>query len=178
MVRRWTLDVGLALNQVKIASLSSLSPTSNVQQSNNPISRCNLQPMFSFLTGFAAFGYGIYCFYQAVKFNHLFKKGIRSKATVLAIEAEKIYSHPRARARSKIHFYLILQLPPFEGIPMTKKYEHRIYPTRYKVGEVVDIIQSKEYPTEIVVVKELTFMSNPIWLCILGVMLWLVAYFI
>ncbi|HLP96321.1 MAG TPA: hypothetical protein VK168_19900 [Saprospiraceae bacterium] len=134
--------------------------------------------MFNFFAGFAAFGYGIYCFYQAFKFNRLFRKGIRTKATVLAIEAEKIYNHPRARARSKKYFNLILQLPPYEGIPMVKKYEHRIYPTRYKVGEEVDIIQSKEYPTEIVVVKELSFMSNPTWLCILGVMLWLAAYFI
>lgn len=173
MMGPWTIGRWICARGEKV-----ILTTSGTSLTSNSPKKRNLQPMFSFLAGFLAFGYGIYCFYQAVKFNRLFKKGIRTKATVLAIEAEKIYNHPRARARSKKHFHLILQLPPFEGIPMTKKYEHRIYPTRYKVGEVVDIIQSKEYPTEIVVVKELTFMSNPAWLCILGLLLLIIAYFI
>jgi hypothetical protein len=58
------------------------------------------------------------------------------------------------------------------------KYENRIDPEKYTVGEEVDIIQSQDYPTEIVILKELPLISNPAWLCILGVMLWLVAYFI
>jgi hypothetical protein len=76
--------------------------------------------MFSLL---AAFGYGLYCFYQAIKYYRLFKSGIHATATVIDIELE-IHSDPEVL--NKESYYLILQLPSYQGIPMGKKYEMTI----------------------------------------------------
>ncbi|MBL7807745.1 MAG: hypothetical protein JNN28_08025 [Saprospiraceae bacterium] len=132
--------------------------------------------MFSFLAGFSAFGYGIYCFYQAVKFNRLFRTGIRAKATVVDIVVE-LKSSPQG-LDEKYLYYLVLELPPFQGNPLGKQYEQDVHPKRYKIGDVVDIIQQKDYPTEIVMVKELPVISNPIELCVIGILLWVIAYII
>lgn len=132
--------------------------------------------MIGFFLGIAAFGYGSYCFYLAVKFYRLFRTGIRAKATVVDIVVE-LKSSPQGLDERYL-YYLVLELPPFQGNPLGKKYEQDVHPKRYKIGDVVDIIQQKDYPTEIVMVKELPVISNPIALCVVGIFLWALAYII
>ena len=69
-----------------------------------------------------------------------------------------------------------LDLPNYHGWELGKKYEKKIDPKKYAVGDIVEIIHDKDKPTELIVKKELTCMENPINCLLFGLFLYVISY--
>ena len=126
------------------------------------------------IIGIAAFFMAIFFCYKAVRNFFHFRDGIQTTATILHIEQtrEELYNY----GRFTIKYWLHLELPPFQGQPLGKKYDYPIDPKRYKVGENLAIIQQKDFPTDIIILKETTFLDMPKPALIIGILLFLLSY--
>lgn len=124
------------------------------------------------LIGIAAFFTAIFFCYKAVRNFFHFRDGIRTTATIIQIERIRTFTENGVR----ISYWLHLELPPFQGLPLGKKYDFPINKKRYKVGEKLAIIQQKDFPTDIIILKETTFLDMPKPALIIGILLFLLSY--
>ena len=125
-----------------------------------------------FLIGMATFFAGIYFCRKAILNYHLFKNGINSTATVVEIEKMVHYDDDRESFTYWIH----VKLPDYYGRSLGKKYQRPVDPKRFTIGEILTIIQRKDYPTEFVIKKELGYLDIPKVALIVGISFLLVSY--
>lgn len=111
------------------------------------------------LLGFAFLFAACYCGFRAVESYRFFKYGIHTTATVR--EIEKTIDYHEDSNEEIIRFWLILDLPDYLGVKLSKKYPTPIVPSKYKIGEVLEIIQNHNAPTDIVVKKEGNRVGTP-----------------
>ena len=135
--------------------------------------KLNQQNNMIVLIGIVCFFYAAYCCYSAVEYYKLFATGVHTTATISEIEKITHYDEDNNEV---IYYYLHLDLPNYHGWKLGKKYEKSIDPTKYVIGDSVEIIHNKDKPTELVVKKELTYMENPINCLLIGLFLYLVSY--
>jgi len=62
------------------------------------------------------------------------------------------------------------------GWELGKVYEKNIDPSKYKIGDCVEIISNPDQPTEIIIVQEITIWENPKFLLIVGFVLLIISY--
>ena len=126
-----------------------------------------------FLVGVFAFFLGFYFLFVSVEYYQLFKNGIHTTATVSKIEKEVKYDEDGTEI---VSYSLHLVLPNYHGWELGKKYEKTINPKKYEIGQSVDIIQNKNFPTEFVIKKELNFLETPRNYFLVGLILLLFSY--
>jgi hypothetical protein len=100
---------------------------------------------------------GVYYFRKAVEHFWILREGIHSTAIITDIE-KKITDGEDGES---ITYWLHLDLPNYQGWSLGKKYEKPIDPTKYAIGEELEIIQKKDAPTEFIIKKELWFFNDP-----------------
>lgn len=125
------------------------------------------------LLGIAFFFAGCYCGFRAAETRQFFKHAIHSTATVSAIE--KTIDYHEDTNEEIIRFWLILDLPDYMGVKLGKRYPKPIVPSKYKVGEVLEIIQNSKAPTDIIVKKEGSREGTPTNFLLLAITLLLLS---
>ena len=111
-------------------------------------------------------GVNLYLSVTHIKF--LFR-GVHSIAIVTKIEKEEFHDDGEYYEKHYIH----LELPKFKGVSLGKKYPYPIDPNKYAVGDKIDIIQDKEFPTDIIIKQEENLKRNLLMVFVFTVILFL-----
>jgi hypothetical protein len=122
--------------------------------------------------GIFLFFAGVYYCNKAVERYWLLKKGIHSTAIVSDIE-KKVTNGEDGEL---ITHWLHLDLPNYSGWSLGRKYETQVDPTKYTIGEELEIIHKKDSPTELIIKKELTFFNDPKIYLLIGLLLLFLSY--
>jgi hypothetical protein len=129
-----------------------------------------------FIIGIITFFIGFYFCYFAYENYKIFKNGALKTAKVT--EIEKIVSIDEEDGKELISYYLHLELPDYLGLNLGVRYDQTKFDFRkYKVGDFVEILQDKDQPLDLFILKEMTYLDIPKYCLFLGLFLLLISYF-